>query len=427
MSTAWGAANTEVEALREQLEKYEQRLENLERNNRINRSFISRLEDRFRTRMQRLHLNGFMSYGMATLDEENVSFGTTKIEDSSDFHADTVFALQARFELENHIHVLGLLKTKGVTNDGRYDAGLEMDAFYLDYRFNDAVNVQAGRVRIPFYHYSEYLQVGYAYPWVRPPLEIYDAIPTDQMHGIRLMYRRPLEEGDFFARLYSGESIDTGTVSVFDAERLNGLSMEYRRDRWSLSASYTQSYADVELVDESAQQIQTLLLSLGQPGFVPEHDNFVEFFGATASYDDAEWLMIAEYGRADYGGLFPDTTGSYVLVGKYFYSKYGSFLTHLTRAQARSRDNDLRNEAAAVLSGAGFDQAAQGLQLLSTKNTSYILGLRWNLENGMALKLEAQWVTDLDDTLGPFDLQNTSDPRIGDDIWIYSFTLDATF
>jgi len=46
----------------------------------------------------------------------------------------------------------------------------------LSYEINDSTQINAGKLRIPFYRYSDFLDVGYAYPWARPPQTVYNLV-----------------------------------------------------------------------------------------------------------------------------------------------------------------------------------------------------------------------------------------------------------
>lgn len=50
---------------------------------------------------------------------------------------------------------------------------------------------QAGRKRIPLYYYSDYLYIGYAYPWVRPAPDVY-GWPIYSYEGVNATYETPL-------------------------------------------------------------------------------------------------------------------------------------------------------------------------------------------------------------------------------------------
>jgi hypothetical protein len=55
---------------------------------------------------------------------------------------------------------------------------------------------QAGKLRIPLYYYSDYLYIGYAYPWVRPAPDVY-GWPIFAYNGANVSYRTQLGESDW--------------------------------------------------------------------------------------------------------------------------------------------------------------------------------------------------------------------------------------
>ena len=58
------------------------------------------------------------------------------------------------------------------------------------------LTVQAGRMRIPLYYYSDYLYIGYAYPWVRPAPDVY-GWPIYAYDGVSLTYKQQIGKSDW--------------------------------------------------------------------------------------------------------------------------------------------------------------------------------------------------------------------------------------
>lgn len=54
-----------------------------------------------------------------------------------------------------------------------FDYRPTLDWAYVSWAVDDHWTVQAGRKRIPLYYYSDFLYIGTAYPWVRPPADVY--------------------------------------------------------------------------------------------------------------------------------------------------------------------------------------------------------------------------------------------------------------
>lgn len=65
---------------------------------------------------------------------------------------------------------------------------------------NSPWTFQAGKMRIPLYYYSDYLYIGYAYPWVRPAPDVY-GWPIYAYNGGNFSYRTQLGQSEWAATL----------------------------------------------------------------------------------------------------------------------------------------------------------------------------------------------------------------------------------
>ncbi len=66
---------------------------------------------------------------------------------------------------------------------------------------DSAWTFQAGQFRIPLYYYSDYLYIGYAYPWVRPVPDVY-GWPIYAYQGANVSYRTQLGQSDWAATFH---------------------------------------------------------------------------------------------------------------------------------------------------------------------------------------------------------------------------------
>jgi hypothetical protein len=111
-----------------------------------------------------------------------------------------------------------------------------VDWAYLTWQPSEdsAWTFQAGRFRIPLYYYSDYLYVGYAYPWVRPAPDVY-GWPIYAYNGANVSYRTQLGQSDwamtatawtgsysqsnnaYYTRLYYGTPTDDAWKKILGA------------------------------------------------------------------------------------------------------------------------------------------------------------------------------------------------------------------
>ena len=52
------------------------------------------------------------------------------------------------------------------------------------YQVTPELAVRAGRIALPVFLTADYRKVGYAYPWVRPPVEGYNVLPITSSDGV---------------------------------------------------------------------------------------------------------------------------------------------------------------------------------------------------------------------------------------------------
>lgn len=58
----------------------------------------------------------------------------------------------------------------------------------IKYQFTPKFSARAGRTVLPTFLLSDTRKVGYTYPWVRPPLEVYRLMPVTNIDGVDARY-----------------------------------------------------------------------------------------------------------------------------------------------------------------------------------------------------------------------------------------------
>ena len=75
---------------------------------------------------------------------------------------------------------------------------------YVAYDLSPEWELQVGRKRIPLYYYSDFQDIGYSYPWVSPPPEVYGWDATNY-NGASLRYKTALGGTTIAASLFGGK------------------------------------------------------------------------------------------------------------------------------------------------------------------------------------------------------------------------------
>ncbi|PTT89430.1 hypothetical protein DBR42_07815, partial [Pelomonas sp. HMWF004] len=60
-----------------------------------------------------------------------------------------------------------------LSRPGNFNYRPTVDWAYVSWNVSDKWTLQAGRKRIPLYYYSDFLYIATAYPWIRPPADVY--------------------------------------------------------------------------------------------------------------------------------------------------------------------------------------------------------------------------------------------------------------
>jgi hypothetical protein len=356
----------------------------------------------------KFQINGFLSAGVAEasrdVSDQNVSFS-----DSASFDTDSIVGLQTTFHLNDTTDVTAQLVARGSDN---WD--LEADWAFIRYSPTDELSLRAGRLRLPLYLFSESLEVGFSYPWVRPPSEVY-AIPIDNYNGVDSIYNLNAGNWVHSVQLFVGNEND----DTFETQVFYGGNLSSNLDAWTIRLSaYT---FDLKFKGSTiSDEVDAILAGVKNGG---------DYYTLASMYDDGSWLLITELSmfKADKPELFRDTNAGYITLGKHF----GKFLPHFTFAHSETTDEP--DFTPFPIFEPGTPPAFIGLVTEDPANCtgdSYTLGLRYDLSPNASAKLEWSHYTNLDDTGGiwsslRYDLPDGA--KNIDDIDIVSIVIDAVF
>ena len=128
----------------------------------------------------KLEISGFGRLVAGSTDDSSVTF--EGYENRVSFSEQSLIALQADYHVFDNVTITSQLLAH--TNSER-DSGIEW--LYVSYVPKSNWLIKAGRMRTPFYHYSDVIDVGYAYPWISPPQQLYSAFLFNQYDGVSVI------------------------------------------------------------------------------------------------------------------------------------------------------------------------------------------------------------------------------------------------
>ena len=390
---------------------------------------------------QAIQFDGFMTAGAAMIvdiddaDKGNIyigGLGDRGISEDLTFEKDTRFGLQISSDVTENMSVVAQLLGRG--DKGNFNAIIEWA--YIDYEFHETSSVHVGKIKQPVYLVNDYVEVGYAYPWIRPPQEIYLLNnPLNTVNGIELLLQFSVGPGTLSFQPYLGsnrDDIPNAQGAFFEAENIYGMDIKYSGRGYAVHASNFQCEVKTMgsfTTDNNNPFGQALNVDLNGKGDC-------NVTAAGFYLDMANVVVYSEWThRTTTDTLsrpFGDTEAYYATLGY----RFGKFLPHITFAS-------IDGEASVVQPGA-ITGATSALPVPGGSfnfpvpiQTSITAGLRYEVNDSAALKIEYQ-VVDLEQD--PAELQaanqgfnyglfntNFSQSPPQNDVGIMSVALDVIF
>ena len=263
----------------------------------------------------------------------------------------------------------------------------------LQYLLTPDFSVRFGRTVLPTFLFSGTRKVGYTYPWVRPPLEVYSRVPVTASDGVDASYRRHI--GDFTHRIQAnyGKAKQTlphdgGTVK---AEQAWGItySVEYH------AATVHLAYQRPTLNLGSVKALFDGFRAFGPQGIAIADKYDVDnkplsIIAAGATYDPGKWFVTAEWAHTRNHSFLGNGTGWYASGGY----RLGKFTPYLTYARATADNLSDPGLDLSVLppplvgTAAGLNAALNGLLSQKTVQDTVSIGGRWEWTRSAAVKLQ---------------------------------------
>ena len=275
---------------------------------------------------------------------------------------------------------------------GEEDWDTELEWAYLSHQLTNDLQVRAGKMRLPFFMYSDSLEVGYAQPWARPPSVVYSPTITSYV-GADASYTYNLTGSSISTQVFGGNSQTNDSSQDRDIEVRNiaGLTIGWTDYIWSLRAL--------------AATAETNLLANGAS---LADNSRTKFFGVGFGYDDGTWQIISELIRQEVDGVIADTDAAYLSVGR----RIGSITPYAVVGWTESKDDD--------------ERAGSPLSALNTHRDEYSLGLRWDVLSGVAVKFDWTHARGFGDAPGGLDAASVFADEL-DSTNVYTVKIDSAF
>lgn len=313
--------------------------------------------------------------------------------------------------------------------DGQFRPAIEWA--YASFDATPSLNLRAGRVMLPIFMNSEYRKVGYATPWIRPPLEVYRSIPVSSIDGVDISYRYHLADATNTLRATYGQSDATfpyldeaWSRTTADARSREGMTLSNTLERGNVSLFA--AYGRFRLTIEEFNPLFDGYRQFGPPGdAIAERYNVddkpVEVISLGARYDTGNWFVMGEWTQIESRSFLADSRGWY-LSGGY---RHGAFTPYVTVARQRIHSEN-STPGLSQPHSEGLDAMLNTLLGWQPQQDSVALGVRWDVSRNMAITAQYDYMDHAAGSPG-YLVNSQPDYEPGGSVRLFSLSLDFVF
>jgi hypothetical protein len=262
----------------------------------------------------------------------------------------------------------------------------------IEYQVTPDFSVRAGRTVLSSFLFSDSRKVGYAIPWVRPPIDLYSLVPITGSDGVDARYQ-----------MHFGDAVNTAVGSYGGTHEDEPTGDSQARRQWAITdtvfygpLTVYATYHEAHLTVSSLNTFFNLFRSLGPQGIAiadryDENGKRLQFFGLGAEYDPGRWFIVGEWGKTNLHSAVGESTAWYAS-GGYRLAKFTPYLIFgAVKADSNTSDPGLNVAALppALAGYAGGLNAGLNAILAGIADQRTIsAGTRWDLLKNVDLKLQ---------------------------------------
>lgn len=258
--------------------------------------------------------------------------------------------------------------------------------------------IRVGRIALPTFINSDSRKVGYSYPWIHPPVDLYRQLAITNSDGINVMYRFEIGEAQNSIKAIYGSNTLERPTSISTSRGMWGVfdTLEYG------SASF--------LIGYQKRESSTFRLITGvTEAWIPNSD-----LSIGASYDPGDWFVMSEWIQRQ---STIKVDAMYISAGL----RVDKFTPYLTYSQG-SQGSLLPDFAAQTAS-----TYQNAVQLAQRSQSTVSLGTRWDFLRNTDLKLQYDRIQLSDYSNGYLTNVPTGTNLYGTNFHLISAAIDFVF
>jgi hypothetical protein len=340
-----------------------------------------------------INFTAFGTFGLAYSDNDGADYVTnTNMQaigagrsDAVSYKVDSKLGAQFDWQASEKISLSTQFLTKQY-EDKTWTPRIEVG--FLKYEVAPELDVRVGRLRPPVFNLSDFLDVNFANPWVRPPVEHYAPVPFTYLDGGDLMWRAQSGEVSWLIQPYFGQGeVDNAWGNTNDAE-VYGINVRGGQGDFTFRAGYAlnpfqvtgTTISPVLAALQELCQIDPVACDLVDE--IDSDDSEATYFSLGGSWDNGKFFVSGEWSKTELNvDFFPEMQSWYLSGG----ARFESWTPYITYAQGKDSSsyytgstNPFTNR---IINGM-HNGVMQGQHSIS-------LGVRYDFMPNVALK--AQW------------------------------------
>ena len=271
----------------------------------------------------------------------------------------------------------------------------ELQLAFAKFKVLSDLEIRGGRIRPAILMQSDYLDMFYANPWIRPPTEFYAMVPmASHMEGVDLLYRPQTGPVGWLIQPYYGNTqISMTEAKTLTAQNVAGINISGTMSDFTLRANYTYMSASLNYPYFNNFALPALDTLCGlDPAVCTQRSNLaltdsgLSIVALGANWDNGDYFIAGELGKRISQNNVIDQTAGYISGGARL-GKFTPYVTYSSRV----------NNSPTTFNGGTGPYAALSNQVVTSivsdfnymdQNTK-TLGLRYDFYKNLALKV--QW------------------------------------
>ncbi len=376
--------------------------------------------------------SGFASIGIGKLNRDDLAF----MDYDGDWSAesDSVLGVQLTVPLTERAGITTQVVSKGFSYDSKNSFEPELEWMFASYQIGSSLRARVGRLRAPHYFFSETLDVGYTYPWARPPVDVYAFLlePFSSLDGADLQAHFSFGDAEMETQLFAGSMEGNFRDNEVDVPLIWGGNAKLFVG--SIAARYAYSRIRADIFNPAAQPLidalNGLAMQLSDPLYQRMAEQLVlddaqsDYHAIGAQWDLGAWTVLYEHYALNppAEGYANKSLGWYVSL-VYQYERVSPYLVlGGYRNWYNGRISEFVEQSyASVPEGSSPEIDQVRAQLMGVvdqfrvEERTFTTGVRWDYADNMALKLEVEYFRFYQQSTGhlfPDDLDNKPEDAV---------------